>query len=188
MINTNLLMLDIRMGLKDTIKSEISDYEILSSINSVLSIINSEMIFYSVDYLVKIEDIESYDEENKKFKVPDDFYRIRNLYVNGNETTRASGINNKIQYKFLNNYIYLINYTSEFIKLEYFYFIPSLNKFTDDIDLPQYFKEIIKKFSIFYLNKDTKNDSFLLSELRTTIIDNMITRESADIDREIPFR
>ena len=96
--------------------------------------------------------------------------------------------NNKIQYKFLNNYIYLINYTSEFIKLEYFYFIPSLNKFTDDIDLPQYFKEIIKKFSIFYLNKDTKNDSFLLSELRTTIIDNMITRESADIDREIPFR
>ncbi len=59
MIDTKLLMLDIRMGLKDTIKSEISDYEIFSSINSVLSIINSEMIFYSVDYLVKIEDIES---------------------------------------------------------------------------------------------------------------------------------
>ena len=197
MINVYDLLLNIRTGLKDTVKASITDFELIVAVNSILQIINSHMVALKINYIVDIYNLVAESDDLNKFKLPDDFYVIKELYSGLTEYTMALQMG-KPRYTIRGNFIYLTNPLNRSedgeevsletdIILEYYKIIPKVSNINDFIELPTYFEELFKRQVISYVNKSSGNDAQFAQAINEFISANMIVREYNTIERLNPW-
>ena len=164
------VLMSVRFGLGDAEAAVYSDSEIIESINSVLRYINSALVNMASSLSQKRATLTPVDGETD---LPSDFIAMADL-----ETEYAE----PKDYRIINTKIYLENP----LDVVYFATFTPMTSQTDTLPLPDYFYELLVRFTESFITKSIDRDTF--PQVIYKEVANATTgREYAYITREMPF-
>jgi hypothetical protein len=180
-ISDNSLITAIRYDLSDKYKKKFSDYDILATINSVLRYTNISLATIRSDVILEYQ--YTIPLVNNIGALPEDLYSVsRILNDDGEEIPNRDFKITKT------SFIYTGEDIIDSIEMDYFRRIELMDTGLEELDLPDIFFEIIKKYSVMLLSKQiTQFDQAFTQGLTRDITAISLTRNISNIDIEIPF-
>ena len=173
----------IRMApeINDNAQVKYSDYQLTDALNSVLSIVFNTLSSSSNDLLTEETTITLTDG---KAALPEDFLSVVN--VRGGDYVLAPQSKSKdvdeYTYRIRGNYIYSANstitltYKPYFVEVEY-------HTMDDDMVLPNYFSELLKKYSVITLvGGINKQDSTIVQQVTDDVYKLTSGREYSGLE------
>ena len=179
----------IRMApeIADNAGVKYSDYNLIAALNSVLSIVYNTLSSSSNDLLTEETTITLTDG---KAALPEDFLSVVNVRGGNYVLTPQSKSKDvdEYTYRIRGNYIYsanstiMLTYKPYFIEVEYY-------TMDDEMVLPNYFSELLKKYSVITLvGGINKQDSTIVSQVTQDVYKLTAGREYSGIDVAAAWR
>ena len=164
------VLLSVRFGLDDAECSKYSDIEIIDSMNSVVSYINSALINRRSSLARKKATITPVDGAAT---LPLDFVSMCDFEEDGITLDSYVMVGDKI-------------YTDAAMSIIYYYSFAAVNNLEETVPLPNYLKELLVRFTEAFVTKSIGKDAFpqiIYEEVSKTITG----RDYPYITRDIPF-
>ena len=179
----------IRMApeIADNAGVKYSDYNLIAALNSVLSIVYNTLSSSSNDLLTEETILTLTDG---KAALPEDFLSVVNVRGGNYVLTPQSKSNDvdEYTYRIRGNYIYsanstiMLTYKPYFIEVEYY-------TMDDEMVLPNYFSELLKKYSVITLvGGINKQDSTIVQQVTDDVYKLTSGREYSGIDVTAAWR
>lgn len=184
------LFVKIRMSpeINDNAAVKYSDYQLISALNSVLAIVYNTLSSSSNSILTESKDIALVDG---KSELPDDFLSVISVFgADGKPLTPRSKSYDvdEYSYKIIGNNIYSKNDVLQLVYKPYFKEIIYDTMDTDMI-LPDYFSELLKKYSVITLiGGVNKQDSTIVQQVTSDVYSLTSGREYTEIIAQPAWR
>ena len=173
----------VRMApeINDNAAVKYSDYNLIAALNSVLSIVYNTLSSSSNDLLTQETTLTLTDG---KAALPDDFLSVVNVRGGNYVLTPQSKSKDvdEYTYRIRGNYIYSANstitltYKPYFVEVEY-------NTMDDEMVLPNYFSELLKKYSVITLvGGINKQDSTIVQQVTDDVYKLTSGREYSGLE------
>lgn len=161
----------VRMApeINDNAAVKYSNYQLIAALNSVLSIVYNTVASSSSSILNKIESVKLRDGRGE---LPEDFRQAVMITSGGRTLTPTTKSNDADQYgyKIRGNYIYSANETVEIEYKPYFDDI-TYDAIDDDLEIPKYFQELIRKYMVIVLVGGVPNaDASIVSMIQSDVM------------------
>ena len=178
------LFVKIRMSpeINDNAAVKYSDYQLISALNSVLSIVYNTLSSSSNSILTETTQIVLTDSAGT---LPDDFLSVVSVFVADGTTLNPQSKSFDVDehtYKIIGNNIYSKNDTIQLVYKPYFI---EVEYDTMDVAmiLPNYFSELLKKYSVISLiGGINKQDSTIVQQVTNDVYALTSGREYTKID------
>ena len=185
----NDIFAKVRMApeINDNAAVKYSDYNLITALNSVLSIVYNTLSSSSNDLLTENIKLALIDG---KSVLPDDFLSVVSV-SNGTYILTPQSKSNDVDertYRIRGNYIYsnndtlLVDYKPYFTEITY-------DTMDDELILPNYFSELLKKYTVITLQGGiNKQDSTIVSQVTQDVYKLTAGREYSGIDVAAAWR
>lgn len=162
----------VRFPLNDSSKMTYSDSQICESLNTVLNIVNNALIKLRSNILLTKTTLSLIDG---CVDLPENFVSISSVQYNNEDYQN---------YKITGNTLYS---DKDILDIEYRFAYTNVNE-TDNLPVPDYFSESLKKFIVMLITgKISPQDKVFFDLIYSDLSSIVSGREFATIDREIPF-
>ena len=168
----------VRMApeINDNAATKYSNYQLIAALNSVLSIVYNTVASSSSSILNVVETVRM---RNGRGELPEDFLQAVMITSNGRTLAPQTKSNDVDQYtyKIRGNYIYSAN---DVIEIEYKPYFDDItyDAIDDDLEIPKYFQELIRKYMVIVLVGGIPNaDASIVSMIQSDVMNLTAGRE-----------
>ena len=168
----------VRMApeINDNAAVKYSNYQLIAALNSVLSIVYNTVASSSSSILNVVETVRM---RNGRGELPEDFLQAVMITSGGRTLTPQTKSNDVDQYtyKIRGNYIYSAN---DVIEIEYkpYFDDVTYDAIDDDLEIPKYFQELIRKYMVIVLVGGVPNaDASIVTMIQSDVMNLTAGRE-----------
>jgi hypothetical protein len=178
------ILLQLRYQLGDTERVTFSDYQLLDALNSVLTLINNALSVQGSNLIEKQVTLTLTDGE---IDLPSDFQSVvtvQNTSQTGLNVASKNELLTQYNYRIRGNTIYSLN---EQLILVYKQSFDAVGE-EDDLPLPNYFSELIKKYAVMVLKGTIdRSDAQAYQVIANDVYKLTAGREYGALDMQVPF-
>lgn len=180
------LFVEFRYDINDQFKARFSDFQLMNTLNSVLRLMNNALNNLFSPIIVTAVTLPI---TNSQGTLPTDYQSIVVVKITGDDTslepiTLLATPTNE-QYKIMSGAIYTNNSSVDIIYRKTF---PKLSSADDDLPLPDYFIELIKKYMKALLMEGASKTDVSFSQMMSSDLSAIVTgNEYTYLQRELPF-